>query len=86
MSPFDFLVYYFAVHLPAYIALLLKASIAYRGEALSQHWEWDIITFPVFGLIITRGPAWWSDAFSLSAFSSFLSASLAFSLSLFLED
>jgi len=83
LSLLDFLVYYFAIHLPGYVALLLKTNIKYRGEALSQYWEWDMITVPSWGLIFMYGSAWWDTAL---LFVSFLFLSLAFSLSLFLDD
>jgi len=84
-SLFDFLASYFAVHLPAYIALLLDANIRYREGALSQRVTSDyIIWFPLFGFIIAFRSALWSGALFLVVFLFF---SLVIFLTLFfLED
>jgi len=82
LSPSDLLVYYFAFYFPAYVALLLKANITYRAEALPPQWELYLILLPAVVVIAGR-PAWWSAAFSLVFLLSF---SLALSLSFFLED
>jgi len=84
-SLFDFLTSYFAVHLPAYVALLLEANIRYREEALSQRVTSDyVVWLPLFGFIIAFRSAWWIGALFLVVFLFF---SLAIFLTLFfLED
>jgi len=84
-SLFDVLVAYFAVYLPAYVALLLEANIRYREEALSQRVTSDyVVWFLLFGFIIAFRSAWWIGALFLVVFLFF---SLAIFLTLFfLED
>jgi len=86
VSPLHFLVLFFAVHFPAYIALLLEANVRYRGETLAQHGAEYVSWAPFFASTILFKAAEWSYAPLLAALSLFLSAFLALFLYYFSED
>jgi len=86
VSPLHFLVLFFAVHFPAYIALLLEANVRYRGEALAQHGAEDVVWVPLFALAPMLWATEWSYAPLLVVLSLFLSVSLALFLYYFSED
>jgi len=57
---FDLLVFYFVVHFPAYIALLLEANVRYCEGAWSQHGAWYMVWLPLYGAAVAFKPPWWS--------------------------
>jgi len=86
VSPLHLLVLFFAVHFPAYIALLLEANVRYRGEALAQLGAEYVSWAPFFASTILFKAAGWSYAPLLVVLSLFLSFSLALFLYYFSED
>jgi len=86
VSPLHLLVLFFAVHFPAYVALLLEANVRYRGEALAQLGAENISWAPFFALAILFRAAGWSYAPLLIVSSLFLSVSLALFLYYFSVD
>jgi len=86
VSPLHLLVLFFAVHFPAYVALLLEANVRYRGEALAQLGAEDISWAPFFASAILFRAAGWSYASLLIVLSLFLSVVLALFLYYFSGD
>jgi len=86
VSPLHLLVLFFAVHFPAYVALLLEANVRYRGEALAQLGAEDISWAPFFASAILFRAAGWRYASLLIVLSLFLSVVLAFFLYYFSGD
>jgi len=86
VSPLHFLVLFFAVHFPAYIALLLEANVRYRGEALAQHGAEHVGWAPLFALAPMLWATEWGYAPLLVVLSLFLSVSLALFFYYFSED